>query len=183
MNETQTVRISKFLSKHLRHAPGAIGVTLDSGGWVNVDDLLRACAQHKMAITRDELNEVVQNNNKQRFGLDETGERIRARQGHSVDVDLELAPAVPPQILFHGTGAQTVQVILAGGLQKMRRHHVHLSADRQTAQTVGGRHGRPVIFTVLSGAMHEAGHVFYQSDNGVWLTNVVPPQFLREEPS
>ena len=180
MNEARTVRISKYLSKHLRHAPERIGLTLEPGGWVGVEYLLAACARQNMSLTRDELNEVVQNNNKQRFGFDPTGTKIRARQGHSVDVDLELTPQTPPTVLYHGTGAQSVPAILQSGLLKMNRHHAHLSADTETAQTVGARHGRPVVLTVLAGEMHEAGYIFYQSDNGVWLTDTVPPQFLRE---
>ncbi len=179
MNEARTVKISKYLSKHLRHDPERIGLTLEPGGWVRVDDLLAACQRNAMALTREELDYVVENNNKQRFGFDETGEKIRARQGHSVEVDLELTEQMPPEILFHGTGAQFVAPIRKDGLKKMRRQHVHLSSDTETAIAVGRRHGRPVVLTVLAGDLHRAGHTFYQADNGVWLTDSVPPQFLE----
>ena len=175
------MRVSKFLSKHLRHSPEAIGLILQAGGWVEIADLLEACGRNGMPITRDELDFVVENNDKKRLGIDETGLRIRAQQGHSVHVDLELAPSAPPEILFHGTGAGSVTPILQQGLRKMNRHHVHLSAETETARRVGGRHGRPVVLVVLAGEMQRKGHVFYQSGNGVWLTEVVPPQFLRHD--
>ncbi len=180
MDETRLVKISKSLSKHLRHDPAGLGLTLAPGGWVRVDDLLAACARRHLSLSRAELDEVVARNNKQRFSFDETGTLIRANQGHSVDVDLQLEPAVPPDMLYHGTGHQTAPIIAREGLQKMRRHHVHLSGDMETARAVGARHGRPVIFTVDAAAMAAGGHVFYRSDNGVWLTDAVPPEFLRE---
>ena len=179
MTEARTVKVSKWIAKHLRHSPEAIGLVLEPGGWVQIDDLLAACERNLFPVTRSELDFVVQNNNKQRFGYDETQTKIRARQGHSVQVDLELAPQSPPDILFHGTGAQYVTPILEEGLRKMNRQHVHLSHDTETAHNVGRRHGRPVVLIVLAGAMCKAGHVFYQSDNGVWLTDFVPPQFVR----
>ncbi len=178
MNETRLVRISKFLSKHLRHDPEGLGLTLAPGGWVGVDDLLAACARHRFGLSRAELEEVVAQNSKQRFSFDSTGTLLRANQGHSVDVDLQLEPATPPNILYHGTGHQTADVIARTGLDKMRRHHVHLSADVGTARAVGARHGRPVIFAVDASAMSQAGRLFYRSDNGVWLTDAVPPTFL-----
>ncbi len=178
MNETRLVKISKFLSKHLRHDPEGLGLTLAPGGWVPVEDLLAACAKRHMTISPAELAEVVAQNSKQRFSFDTTGARIRANQGHSVAVDLQLAPATPPEVLYHGTGHQTTLVITRAGLQKMGRNHVHLSKDVDTAQTVGARHGRPVIFQVNAAAMVDAGHLFYCSDNGVWLTDAVPPEFL-----
>ncbi|HVK06943.1 MAG TPA: RNA 2'-phosphotransferase [Armatimonadaceae bacterium] len=179
MDEARTVRVSKFLSKHLRHAPQEIGITLAEGGWVEVDDLLAACGRRGMSLSRAELEHVVASNDKQRFSFDETGARIRANQGHSVDVDLRLEAVTPPDELFHGTGHQTADAIAREGLRAMRRHHVHLSRDVETARRVGARHGRPVIFAVDSKAMAEAGHLFYVSDNGVWLTDAVPPTFLR----
>ena len=179
MTEARLVKISKYLSKHLRHDPERLGLTLEAGGWVGVDDLLAACARKQMTITRDELDTVVAQNNKQRFSFDETGARIRANQGHSVDVDLQLEPVTPPDVLYHGTGHQSVDAILAEGLRKQNRHHVHLSADTETARAVGARHGRPNILVVDARAMHDAGHIFYRSDNGVWLADAVPPEFLR----
>jgi putative RNA 2'-phosphotransferase len=179
MDETQLVRISKYLSKHLRHQPERIGLQLDDGGWVAVKALLAACARHGMPITRAELDQVVARNNKQRFAYDESGTSIRASQGHSVAVDLDLEPATPPAMLYHGTSAGTAGVIERAGLQKMRRHHVHLSADEATARTVGARHGIPVVFQVDAAAMARDGHTFSRSANGVWLVDYVPPQYLR----
>lgn len=178
MDEAHLTRISKYLSKHLRHQPDKLGLTLAPGGWVAVDVLLEAARFHGFRISRAELDEVVARNTKQRFAFDETGTRIRANQGHSVDVDLELAPLAPPAVLYHGTGAGAVAAIEREGLHKMRRHQVHLSADLTTARIVGARHGRPVVFVVDAEAMHRAGHVFYCSVNGVWLTDAVPPAYL-----
>ncbi len=179
MNDFRLVKISKYLSKHLRHQPERIGIKLAPGGWVAVDELLAACKKNRFLISREELNEVVANNDKQRFSFDSTGTLIRANQGHSVEVDLQLKPVVPPNVLYHGTGHKAVESILQTGLNKMSRHHVHLSADIATAKIVGARHGKPVVFTVDTAAMHEAGYIFYCSDNGVWLVDNVPPEYLR----
>ncbi len=173
------VRTSKFLSKYLRHAPDTLGLTLEPGGWVGVEELLAAAARRGMPLSRAELEEVVARNSKQRFSFDETGARIRANQGHSVAVDLQLDPGVPPELLYHGTGERAVEAILREGLRKMRRHHVHLSGDIATAIVVGRRHGRPIVFEVQADKLHAAGYTFYRSENGVWLVAAVPPEFLR----
>lgn len=178
MDNARQIKISKYLSKHLRHTPERIGLTLEAGGWVSVDDLLAACAEHQFAVTRDELKQVVAASDKQRFAFDETQTRIRANQGHSVSVDLQLEPKLPPDLLYHGTGERSVSAILQAGLLKMARHHVHLSTELETARKVGMRHGRPTIFAVDAAAMQEAGFVFYCSENGVWLVDQVPPQYL-----
>jgi putative RNA 2'-phosphotransferase len=180
MTNSRLVKVSKYLSKYLRHAPDAIGIKLAPGGWVDVDELLTACAKNKFPITRQELQIVVEFNDKQRFSFNSTGTLIRANQGHSVEIDLQLEPAVPPDILYHGTGRKSVESILEKGLCKMSRHHVHLSRDIAIAKTVGARHGQPVVFTVFTGAMHQAGHVFYCSDNDVWLVDHVPPEYLQK---
>ena len=180
MTEERVVKISKYLSKHLRHQPERLGLTLAPGGWVGVDELLAACARNRMPLSRAELDHVVAENNKQRFSFDESGTRIRANQGHSVEVDLHLPAATPPDVLYHGTGHRSADVIRREGLKKMNRHHVHLSRETETARNVGARHGRPVIFAVDAAAMHAAGHTFFCSDNGVWLVEEVPPQFVRE---
>jgi putative RNA 2'-phosphotransferase len=179
MTTQQLVRTSKFLSLHLRHRPDALGLELQPGGWVGVQELLVAAARHGEPITQAELEEVVAQNDKQRFSFDVSGTRIRANQGHSVAVDLQLQPVVPPAVLYHGTGAQAAAVIEREGLRKMRREHVHLSPDPETARRVGARHGRPVIFEVDSSAMHGQGHIFFSAENGVWLVEVVPKHFLR----
>ena len=158
MTEEQQIRKSKYLSKHLRHSPESIGLTLQEGGWIYVTDLLAACARNRFALSRDELNEVVENNSKKRFAFDETGTRIRANQGHSVEVDLQLLPTTPPDVLYHGKGYNSVESILREGLQKRNRHHVHLSVDVETATRVGARHGRPVVLTVNAQAMQAAGY-------------------------
>ena len=179
MDPKRLVTISKFLSKHLRHQPEALGLRLAEGGWVDIPTLLEACAAHGFPITRDQLDEVVRTSDKQRFAVDDAGTRIRANQGHSTPVDLQLEPLEPPAVLFHGTGKKSVTVILAFGLLKMKRHHVHLSHEIATAVKVGQRHGEPVVFAVDSAAMHARGDVFYRSENGVWLTDHVPAEFLR----
>ncbi len=180
MEEARLVKISKYLSKHLRHEPERLGLTLEPGGWVAVADLLAACDAHGFPVSRAELDEVVADNSKQRFSFDAAGEKMRANQGHSVEVDLQLEPTAPPDVLYHGTGHKTADAIRRVGLRKMGRHHVHLSRDIATAQAVGSRHGRPVVFAVDAVAMSRAGHTFFCSANGVWLTDAVPPEFLRE---
>jgi len=182
MDAKQTTRLSKFLSQHLRHTPAAIGLHLEPGGWVAVADLLAACAAHGHPMSRDELEDIVEDNDKQRFAFDESGQRLRAQQGHSVAVDLGLAPAEPPAVLYHGTAPGALATIRREGLQKMSRHHVHLTADKATARRVGQRRGRPVLLAVAAGALHAAGGEFYRSGNGVWLIETVPPQYLRELP-
>ncbi len=180
MTPQDVIYHSKFLSRHLRHKPEAIGLTLQAGGWVAVADLLAACAAHGHPLTRDELEDIVEDNDKQRFAFDESGQRLRAQQGHSVDVDLQLAPAEPPAVLYHGTAPAALPAIRATGLQKMSRHHVHLTADETTARRVGQRRGRPVLLVVDAARLHAAGGVFFRSGNGVWLIDNVPAQYVRE---
>jgi putative RNA 2'-phosphotransferase len=172
MTEDRIVKMSKYLSKHLRHQPESIGLVLDpEGGWVLVSDLLEACERNRFPITKAQLDVIVAENDKKRFSFDETGTRIRANQGHSTEVDLQLAPATPPEVLYHGTGHGSVAIIEQDGLKKMRRHAVHLSTNMET-----------VIFTVDTQAMRRAGFVFYESDNGVWLVDEVPAQYLTVLP-
>jgi putative RNA 2'-phosphotransferase len=180
MNPTRLVKISKYLSKHLRHTPERLGLTLAPGGWVSIEELLAACVAQKFSITRRELEDVVASNDKQRFSFDDTKTRIRANQGHSVEVDLQLEPQTPPPVLYHGTGEQSVPAILRSGLLKMSRHHVHLSPSLETARKVGMRHGRPVIFAIDTAAMQQADYTFCCSDNGVWLVDEVPVQYLQQ---
>jgi putative RNA 2'-phosphotransferase len=173
---------SKFLSKHLRHSPEAIGLSLEVGGWVSVTDLLSACAKFGMPIDGDILRLIVSANDKQRFGFDASQTRIRANQGHSVAIDLQLPEVEPPALLYHGTARQSVVAILASGIEARSRHHVHLSTDQATARNVGQRHGQPVVLLVQAGEMWRNNYVFYCSDNGVWLTEQVPSQFLSVVP-
>lgn len=180
MNNSRLVKISKYLSKHLRHQPDRLGIQLAPGGWVAVDKLLAACAKNSFPLTREDLNEVVEKNDKKRFSFDSTGSLIRANQGHSVEIDLQLEPAIPPKILYHGTEHGAVEAISQNGLNRMSRHHVHLSHDFETAIKVGSRHGKPVVFVVDAAAMHEAGYMFYCSENGVWLVDCVPTEYLHK---
>ncbi|HJT34675.1 MAG TPA: RNA 2'-phosphotransferase [Pirellulales bacterium] len=173
------VTVSKFLSKCLRHEPEALGLVLEPGGWVAVKDLLAGASMTGFSITVEELNEVVAENDKQRFAFDETGSKIRANQGHSTDVDLQLEEAAPPERLYHGTVAKYVDAIRADGLKKMNRHDVHLSQDVETATKVGARRGKPVILVIESGRMAADGYKFRRSANGVWLTDHVPPHYVR----
>lgn len=171
------VKLSKRMSKALRHDPGRAGLTLDPAGWVPVEDLLDA-----LHIDRADLDVVVAENDKKRFSITvgpDGVERIRASQGHSVPVELGLEPVEPPEHLYHGTNAAAVPSIESTGLNRGGRHDVHLSTDEQTARRVGARRGGPVvILTIGAGAMARAGHEFYRSDNGVWLTAEVPPEYI-----
>lgn len=155
-------------------------MSLAEGGWVEVEDLLTAAARHGQPITRAELEELVATSDKQRFAFDATGNNIRAQQGHSVPIDLDLVPALPPAELYHGTVPAALPAIRREGLHKMKRHHVHLSPDVETARRVGNRRGPAVLLAVNAAALVEAGFVFYVSGNGVWLTDHVPPHYLRE---
>ena len=170
--------ISKFLSLVLRHDPGKIGISLDENGWTDCRDLIASAGRHGIKFDYETLVEVVRSNDKQRFSLSDDGKHIRANQGHSVTVDLALEPQVPPAMLYHGTVTKFVESIRANGLCKGERHHVHLSADRVTASQVGERRGKPVILSIRATEMFAAGHSFYVSENGVWLTDAVPPEFI-----
>ena len=172
------VTISKYLAKHLRHAPEAIGLTLEPGGWVGVDELLDAARRGGFPISYDELVECIETNDKQRFAFDVSGELIRANQGHSVAVDLQLEASEPPETLHHGTVERFLASILERGLLRGKRHHVHLSGDVETARKVGSRRGKPIILDVAAGRMSRDGFVFFLSTNGVWLTDSAPPEYL-----
>jgi putative RNA 2'-phosphotransferase len=171
--------ISKFLSYVLRHAPQSIGLSLDANGWASVDDLLARAPAGGQSFDRATLERVVAGSDKKRFTLSEDGSRIRAAQGHSVEVDLAIAPMIPPAMLFHGTATRHMEAILAEGLKPGRRKKVHLSLDEETAAKVGQRHGKPVVLRVDAAGMHAHGLPFWRAENGVWLTDHVPPQFLR----
>ena len=180
MNQSRLVKISKYLSYHLRHRPDKLGLELAPGGWVPIKQLLAASKKDRFPITYAELEEVVEQNDKQRFSFDATGKLVRANQGHSIEIDLQLETEVPPDILYHGTGHRAVESILREGLHKMKRHHVHLSADVETATKVGARHGNPVVFLVDAAAMQQDGYLFYCSENGVWLVDSIPPEYIEK---
>lgn len=178
MSPEQTTRASKFLSLVLRHQPQTAGITLDAAGWTPVADLLKGCVRARQPLTRKQLEHVVSTNSKKRFEFSPDGLRIRASQGHSVEVDLSYEARIPPPKLYHGTATRFLDAIREKGLLKMKRHHVHLSAETKVTMEVGARHGQPVLLTIDAEAMHRKGHVFYQSTNGVWLVEHVPVEFL-----
>jgi putative RNA 2'-phosphotransferase len=180
--QPELVRLSKFLSFVLRHHPERIGLQLDGGGWADVDELVAKAAEAGVPLTRARLEQVVEQNEKRRFAPSDDRRRIRASQGHSIPVDLELAPIPPPELLYHGTARPFVDAIRRDGLTARGRRHVHLSGDEETAIAVGRRHGKPVVLTVESERMARDGHPFYRSANGVWLTDLVPPAYLRFPP-
>ena len=174
------IKRSKRLAAVLRHHPESIGIELDRHGWVDVDRLLSALAAHGSPMTRQDLDRVVTGNDKQRFEWDLDTDLIRARQGHSVDVDLGLVPVSPPGVLYHGAPVRVVESILATGIERRGRHHVHLSADPSTAHRVGARRGDHVVLEVDAARMERDGFTFYRSTNGVWLTDEVPATYLDQ---
>ena len=180
-SKNETICTSKFLSLVLRHEPGAAGVTLDPAGWVAVDELLRGCAAHGHAISRELLDEIVRTSDKQRFAFSDDRRRIRANQGHSVEVELQHAAAEPPELLYHGTAERNLASIMQHGLQKRERHHVHLSPTPQIAHQVGQRHGKPVVLRIDARQMHADGFTFYLTPNNVWLVDQVPAKYLSRE--
>jgi len=180
VNEKELRTRSKTLSYVLRHKPDSIGIGLDEQGWVSVDYLLLALSAAGKAMTPAQLDEIVVSNDKNRFEFSEDRERIRARQGHSIAVALGYEPATPPDVLYHGTARQFVASILKNGLDKRKRHDVHLSTDIETMRSVGSRRGVPVILAIAAKAMHDAGHTFYVTGNSVWLTDAVPAEYIRE---
>lgn len=177
-NQNQHRRISKLMSLVLRHNPGKIGIELDENGWANTTDLLDGINKKGIRLDMELLETVVETNDKKRFSFNEDQSKIRANQGHSIKIDMQFEAIEPPAFLYHGTVGRFMKTIQTEGLKKMNRQHVHLSKDLETAQRVGSRRGVPVILTVRSGEMHQDGFEFYQSDNGVWLTDRVPAKYL-----
>jgi len=173
-----TISTSKFLSLILRHKPEEIGLTLDPNGWASIDELIVLAQRRGTQLSRALIETVVAESDKQRFAMSADGMMIRANQGHSVEISLGLSPQMPPEQLFHGTATRFLESIRESGLHPAARQHVHLSSDRATAEKVGSRHGKPVILTVASGPMARDGHLFYLSENGVWLTAGVPARYL-----
>ncbi|WP_137936155.1 RNA 2'-phosphotransferase [Chitinivorax sp. B] len=173
-----TIQLSKFLSYVLRHDPGSIGLTLDEHGWADVNMLLSQANAAGQSITMDLLQQVIRDNDKQRFALSPDGKMIRANQGHSIKVNLALEDIEPPQQLFHGTATRFLETIRRQGLKPASRHDVHLSVDRETAVKVGSRHGTPAVLIIDSTSMYRDGYTFQCSANGVWLTQQVPAQYI-----
>ncbi|MEM9820068.1 MAG: RNA 2'-phosphotransferase [Bacteroidota bacterium] len=174
-------QLSKFLSLVLRHQPEIIGLELDGAGWANLDELLQKLQTKDAKITKFQIKKIVAENDKQRFKIDASLNRIRANQGHSIAVNLELEAVSPPSILYHGTAERFLPPILAQGLQKGSRRHVHLTDQIATAKKVGRRHGRPVLLLIDAQQMQAAGQSFYLSENGVWLTDNVAPEYLQQK--
>lgn len=180
MNEKNTKHYSKLLSLILRHKPELAQIKLAVGGWVEIDDLLRGLGRLNKPMTYEDLHYVVENNDKKRFTISEEGTRIRAAQGHSVKIEEDLLPTLPPKRLYHGTAQKNLNAIMRDGLKPMNRLHVHLSKDIETARKVGMRHGTPIILQLDTQAMAQNGQVFYQADNDVWLTGPVSPDYLSK---
>lgn len=179
MNENTAKTVSKFLSLVLRHSPEKIGLKLDENGWADVEELILKCSQKGNKLDKVLLDYVVENNDKKRFAYNEDETKIRASQGHSISVELNLAETEPSEYLYHGTVGKFMESIQKEGLKKMSRQHVHLSKDKETAIKVGSRRGLPQILTVRSGAMHRDGFKFYLSENNVWLTDEVPVRYIQ----
>ena len=178
-SEKELMQISKFLSLILRHKPETIGIQLDSNGWTDVEELLQKANSYGITFDRQTLNLIVETNSKKRFALNDTKDKIRASQGHSVEIELGYSSQKPPEILYHGTGEKAIESILQSGLDKRARQHVHLCSDIETAIKVGQRHGKPFVFIVLAEEMFNDSFEFYISENGVWLTDHVPVKYLR----
>ncbi|WEK68796.1 MAG: RNA 2'-phosphotransferase [Candidatus Chryseobacterium colombiense] len=181
MNEQQKKKISKFISLVLRHKPEIINLKLDENGWTDVEELItKSKRDSHEGFTFEELNEIVETNDKKRFIFNEDKTKIRANQGHSIDIDLALKPQQPPEFLYHGTAQTNIDSILEKGIEKRNRQHVHLSQDKETATKVGMRHGKPVILTIRTGKMAEDGILFYLSENNVWLTDFVDAKYILQ---
>lgn len=179
MNEKQTKRISKFLSLILRHKPESVGVQLDANGWTPIETLLDRMNEAGTQIDRPTLDQIVATNAKQRFAISQCGTLIRANQGHSLQIDLAYEVAEPPEFLYHGAPEKVIPLIRVGGLKKMQRHHVHMNAAREPCVHVAARYGKPIVLKLLAAQMHANGYEFYVSENQVWLTDHVPPQFIE----
>jgi putative RNA 2'-phosphotransferase len=176
--EKEEKQLSKLLSYVLRHNPAQIGIVLNEEGWTAVDTLLHQLQAHGYTISFALLQQIVQNNSKQRFSFNDDNSYIRANQGHSVAINAHWPQATPPSLLYHGTGSQYVDAIMQEGLQKRSRHHVHLSDNQLTALEIGRRHGKPVLLTIDTAAMLKDGCIFFITENNVWLTEEVKPQYL-----
>lgn len=173
-------KLSVFISLVLRHKPDAVGINLDEHGWANVEELIDGINNTGRKIDMEVLEEIVRTDNKQRYSFNEDKTLIRANQGHSIPVDVELKEQEPPEILYHGTADRFIKAITAEGLKPMGRLYVHLSKDIEIANKVGKRHGKPVILKVHSGRMYQDGIKFYLSENGVWLTENVDVKFIEK---
>jgi putative RNA 2'-phosphotransferase len=174
------IQTSKFLSMVLRHRPEVIHLNMDNNGWVDIDELINNANKYKnMRLTKETLMEVVKNNDKQRFIMDNEKNKIRANQGHSISIDLALEPQTPPDELYHGTAVRFLKSIMETGIKPMSRQYVHLSRTAEIAETVGKRHGKPVVLKINTKAMYEKGYKFYLSENKIWLVDYVPTEYIK----
>ena len=173
------IKKSKFLSWALRHNPGKIGLNLDANGWADVSELIECARKQNISLSRSIVNQIVETDSKGRYELSRDLTMIRAIYGHSIPVDLDREPTAPPRVLFHGTATKYVEAIFKNGIQPGRRRFVHLSATRDEAMQVGGRHGTPAVLEVESGLMAEDGHELYQVSREIWVTRSVPPKYIR----
>lgn len=180
MKQQNEEKLGRFLSFVLRHHPEKIGITLDEYGWAEVQTLIKQMNLHGKTIDIQTLENIVAQNNKKRYSFNENHTKIRANQGHSIAVNLQLQQKTPPNILYHGTSANSLTSIFQSGLKRMSRQYVHLSKDVETAMDVGKRHGKAVVLKIDAFKMHQDGHPFYLSENGVWLCNTVPVQYLEK---
>jgi putative RNA 2'-phosphotransferase len=180
-SKKQMADISRFLSLVLRHKPETIGIHPDKNGWTDAIDLIEKVNNYGISLDRELLDHIVETNSKKRFAFNETKDRIRASQGHSIEIDLGYKPVKPPDILYHGTGENAVHSIMESGIEKRNRQHVHLSSDPETAIQVGQRHGKAFVFNVLAGEMFNDNYEFFISENGVWLTEHVPAKYIQRK--
>lgn len=179
MSTTETVKQSKFLSFVLRHHPESIGLTLDENGWALTSDLIAKAGEHGRMLTLEALKEIVATNDKKRFTFSPDFSKIRASQGHSLQIDLQLKEQNPPAILYHGTAEKNLDSIRQKGLLKGQRQYVHLSVDQESSRRVGMRYGKPVVLTIEAARMQKDGYTFFISENGVWLTETVSPAYIK----
>ena len=176
--EKDLKHISKFMSLVLRHKPEEIGIQLDANGWANIDDLIKGLISKGYNVDLKIIRQVVETNDKKRFVINSDSSMIRANQGHSIEVELNLLEIIPPDVLYHGTSERNLDKILTEGLTKQSRQHVHLSLTIDVARSVGSRHGKPIVLTIRAKEMYDAGFKFYLSENKVWLTDIVPVEYI-----
>ena len=170
--------IGKFICLILRHKPNSIGISLDENGWANTQELLNGLNAAGKKVDIEQLINIVNTDNKRRFSFNSDKSKIRANQGHSIPVNLGLLELVPPTILYHGTSEKFIESIKQNGIQKRSRQYVHLSSNIETAVAVGKRHGNPIVLKINTEQMFLDGYKFYLSENGVWLTDNVPYQYV-----
>lgn len=180
MNNKKEVKLSKFLSFVLRHKPEEINLELDKNGWADINELIQKSKEHQdLTFSEDDLFFIVKNNAKQRFMLSDDKTKVKANQGHSIQVELGLVDTAPPEYLYHGTAEQFIDIILKEGVKPMKRHDVHLSFSKEVANSVGIRHGKSVVLRIKTKQMHKDGFTFQCTANNVWLTKHIEPKYIE----